>query len=444
MVRARAGVAVLALAAAGVVGLLAGLSPAARAAGSGGAVAAIGSVAITQAEFDHWIVVANDANQAAAGAAAPPLPVPPDYAGCIAALRKQRTGQSDDALKAVCAQQYGSLSQEVMGFLIKSIWIEGEASARGIVVTRAEVDRSYEAQRRAARPSLDTVAELDAFLAKTGQTVRDLKWRTLVNLLANGLYLQIEARAKRVSAAQIAAYYDAHRSRYAGATLAQVAARIRTLISAARVASGERRITRRYQSFWRVHTACRAGLAVASYCGRETATVVADPTASYPGAVGLPPSLPQTRRYTPPPAAAPPPQPPTSTVPTPAGGPLSREPSVPPTSGPPPTTLRVIDLIAGTGAAAAIGDTITVNYVGALYGSGKVFDSSWSRSQTFATRLDPGSLIEGWAKGLVGMRVGGRRELIIPPALAYKDVAEAGIPANSTLVFVVDLLAVSH
>ena len=111
--------------------------------------------------------------------------------------------------------------------------------------------------------------------------------------------------------------------------------------------------------------------------------------------------------------------------------------------GPRPTTLQIKDIIKGTGAAAAVGDTITVNYVGALYKNGKVFDSSWSRHQPLTDTLEPTSLIQGWVDGLTGMKVGGRRELIIPPALAYKNLAETGIPPGSTLIFVIDLLGVT-
>jgi len=131
------------------------------------------------------------------------------------------------------------------------------------------------------------------------------------------------------------------------------------------------------------------------------------------------------------------------TATTPKTGPLSKEPTITVPSGPAPKTLQITDIVKGTGTAAAVGDTITVNYVGALYKNGKVFDSSWSRHQPLTETLAPTSLIQGWVDGVAGMKVGGRRELIIPPALAYKNFAEAGIPANSTLIFIIDLLGVS-
>jgi peptidylprolyl isomerase len=150
--------------------------------------------------------------------------------------------------------------------------------------------------------------------------------------------------------------------------------------------------------------------------------------------IRLPPSVNQTLTFTAPP-----------TIVTPKSGPLSKAPTIPTPKGAAPTTLVKTDLITGTGAAVAAGDTITVNYVLELY-SGKLVQSSFT-SQPFTTPLTSsasgGSVIPGWVQGLAGMRVGGRRELIIPPALAYKNQANGGIPANSTLVFVVDLLALT-
>jgi FKBP-type peptidyl-prolyl cis-trans isomerase len=138
---------------------------------------------------------------------------------------------------------------------------------------------------------------------------------------------------------------------------------------------------------------------------------------------------------------------PTTTTPTattPSSGPLSKEPAVPIPSGPPPKTLVKKDLIVGSGATAKTGSAVTVNYVGELYKNHKVFDASWKRNQPFGPfTLGQGSVIKGWDQGLVGMKVGGRRELIIPPALGYGAAGSPpSIPANATLVFVVDLLAV--
>jgi peptidylprolyl isomerase len=111
-------------------------------------------------------------------------------------------------------------------------------------------------------------------------------------------------------------------------------------------------------------------------------------------------------------------------------------------AGAPPTVLESSDLITGTGAVAKSGDTVQVQYVLYLYSTDALVQSSWTASP-FSFELGVGQVIPGWDKGVVGMKVGGRRELIIPPALGYKSEAQTGIPANSTLVFVIDLLKVS-
>ena len=123
---------------------------------------------------------------------------------------------------------------------------------------------------------------------------------------------------------------------------------------------------------------------------------------------------------------------------------IAKKPVVTIPTGPAPTTLVTKDLVTGTGQTAKAGDTVTVNYVGELYKNGKEFDSSWSRNQPFTAALSSGSLIRGWVQGIPGMKVGGRRELIIPASLAYgKMGSPPTIPPNSPLVFVIDLLSVS-
>jgi peptidylprolyl isomerase len=126
---------------------------------------------------------------------------------------------------------------------------------------------------------------------------------------------------------------------------------------------------------------------------------------------------------------------------TPTSGPLSTEPKVTPPSGAAPSKLVVKDLITGTGAEAKAGQTVTVNYVGVLFHGGTKFDASWKRSEPFTFTLGRGQVIPGWDQGVAGMKVGGRRELIIPAALAYGAKGSPPvIPPNAPLVFVVDLL----
>lgn len=112
--------------------------------------------------------------------------------------------------------------------------------------------------------------------------------------------------------------------------------------------------------------------------------------------------------------------------------------------GAPPKKLEVEELEEGTGAEAKAGDEVTVQYVGVNYGDGEEFDSSWSRNEPFAFTLGAGEVIPGWDQGVEGMKVGGRRELVIPPELAYGEAgAPPAIGPNETLVFVIDLLEVS-
>jgi peptidylprolyl isomerase len=111
--------------------------------------------------------------------------------------------------------------------------------------------------------------------------------------------------------------------------------------------------------------------------------------------------------------------------------------------GAPPKKLEIKEIEEGTGAEAKSGDEVTVQYVGVGYESGKEFDSSWSRNEPFSFSLGAGQVIPGWDKGVEGMKVGGRRELIIPPELAYGPAGSPpAIGKNETLIFVIDLLAV--
>ena len=133
----------------------------------------------------------------------------------------------------------------------------------------------------------------------------------------------------------------------------------------------------------------------------------------------------------------------TATAKTPTTGPLSKEPKVTVPTGAAPSKLETKELIAGTGAEAKDGDTVTVNYVGVLYKGGKEFDASWKRNEPFSFALGKGQVIAGWDQGVAGMKVGGRRELIIPAALGYGAKGSGtSIPPNAPLVFVVDLLGV--
>jgi peptidylprolyl isomerase len=111
--------------------------------------------------------------------------------------------------------------------------------------------------------------------------------------------------------------------------------------------------------------------------------------------------------------------------------------------GPPPRELEVTDLTEGDGAEAAAGSTVSVHYVGVAHSTGEEFDASYNRGDPLQFRLGVGQVISGWDTGVQGMKVGGRRRLVIPPDLAYGDRGAGGvIGPGETLIFVVDLLDV--
>jgi peptidylprolyl isomerase len=110
---------------------------------------------------------------------------------------------------------------------------------------------------------------------------------------------------------------------------------------------------------------------------------------------------------------------------------------------PPPTDLVVDDLVVGAGPEASAGQPVEVHYVGVAWSNGEQFDASWDRGDTFSFTLGAGQVIEGWDRGVAGMRVGGQRRLTLPPELAYGPRGAGGvIGPNETLVFVVDLVGV--
>ncbi|MDQ1621133.1 MAG: hypothetical protein QOE19_3702 [Actinomycetota bacterium] len=109
--------------------------------------------------------------------------------------------------------------------------------------------------------------------------------------------------------------------------------------------------------------------------------------------------------------------------------------------GAPPTDLEITDLTEGEGEEATPGRTAVVHYVGVAYSTGEEFDASWNRGEPFAFPLGAGQVIAGWDRGVQGMKVGGRRRLVIPAELGYGDRGAGGaIAPGETLIFVVDLL----
>lgn len=110
----------------------------------------------------------------------------------------------------------------------------------------------------------------------------------------------------------------------------------------------------------------------------------------------------------------------------------------------PPTDLEVDDIVVGDGPEAAPGRDVEVHYVGVSWSNGRQFDASWDRGDTFTFTLGAGQVIDGWDRGVAGMRVGGQRRLTLPPHMAYGSRGAGGvIGPDETLVFVVDLFGVS-
>ncbi|MCJ0699981.1 FKBP-type peptidyl-prolyl cis-trans isomerase [Frigoribacterium sp. CFBP9039] len=124
---------------------------------------------------------------------------------------------------------------------------------------------------------------------------------------------------------------------------------------------------------------------------------------------------------------------------------MTHDPSIKPEidapEGPAPTELQIVDITVGDGDEAKSGSTVNVHYLGVEYDSGEEFDSSWSRGEPINFPL--AALVLGWQEGIPGMKVGGRRKLVLPPHLAYGPAGGGHSLSGKTLIFVIDLLGVS-
>jgi FKBP-type peptidyl-prolyl cis-trans isomerase len=137
-------------------------------------------------------------------------------------------------------------------------------------------------------------------------------------------------------------------------------------------------------------------------------------------------------------------RPETADAPDGIGTDLAEKPEVPTTDAAPPCGLQVSDVVLGDGAEAVEGTTVAVKYVGAFYGTGEEFDSSWSRGgdETLPVTVGAGQVIPGFEQAIAGMQVGGRRMVTIPSDLGYGPTGQGPIPGDATLVFVLDLVEV--
>ncbi|MGH3507918.1 MAG: FKBP-type peptidyl-prolyl cis-trans isomerase [Nocardioidaceae bacterium] len=122
---------------------------------------------------------------------------------------------------------------------------------------------------------------------------------------------------------------------------------------------------------------------------------------------------------------------------------MTEKPEIDFPESPPPSDLEITDINEGGGAEATPGANVVAHYVGVAHSTGEEFDASWNRGEPLPFKLGVGQVIPGWDQGIVGMKVGGRRQLVIPPHLAYGDRgAGAVIAPGETLIFVVDLVDV--
>ncbi|MHB8235751.1 MAG: SurA N-terminal domain-containing protein, partial [Solirubrobacteraceae bacterium] len=182
----------------------------------GDAVVSVDGNSITKDTYNHWLGVAA-ASSAQAPGAKPTIPVPPKYTACIAAAKaaakpaKGQTPPTEAALKSQCEQQYKSLHQEVLGFLISSNWVIGEAKSLGVKLSDQEVKKQFEKIKTQQFPK---AAEFEKFLKTSGQSVSDLLLRVKLNLLSQKIQQKIVKQKSKVSQADIAKYYKENPKRF--------------------------------------------------------------------------------------------------------------------------------------------------------------------------------------------------------------------------------------
>ncbi len=183
----------------------------------GNAVVQVNGNSVTKETFDHWLGIAAASGAATTGEK-PVVPDPPNFTACIAHLEatapKPAKGQSKPSksqLKSECEQQYKSLQQEVLSFLISSEWVLGEAEALGVKVSDKEVKKQFEKIKNSQFPKPE---EFKKFLSSSGQTISDLLLRVKLNLLSSKIQQKISKEKAKVSEAQIAKYFNEHKSQF--------------------------------------------------------------------------------------------------------------------------------------------------------------------------------------------------------------------------------------
>lgn len=188
----------------------------------GNAVAKVGNDSITTTDFNHWMRVASISSQGAQPgqkATAPSIPQPPDFAACVANKKKTapkpakgQPSPTDAQFKAQCKQEYEGLRDQVLQFLISAHWIQGEASDQSVKVTDAEVNKQFQQTKKQSFPKQTDYAK---FLKDSGMTQDDILFRVRLDTLSNKLRQKVTKGKDTVTDAQISAYYNKNKARFA-------------------------------------------------------------------------------------------------------------------------------------------------------------------------------------------------------------------------------------
>jgi hypothetical protein len=232
---------------------------------SSDAVAEVNGTAITTTAFEHWMrIAASGTSSASAGKTV--LPQPPDYTSCIAVLTastpkptKRTKAPSHAQLKAQCAREYESLKTDTLGYLISADWLIDEASAQHVTVSDQQVHTRLAA---IGRQDFSGKGSFERFLHSSPYTVSDLLLRVKLQMLSERLEHRVLAGAAKVTQAQIASYYAAHRSRYAHHSLSAVSASIKQEMRSQREEKSFAAFKAAFRKRWTARTDCRAGFVV--------------------------------------------------------------------------------------------------------------------------------------------------------------------------------------
>jgi foldase protein PrsA len=237
----------------------------------GDAVVQVSGTPITKTAFNHWMSVAASSRALGAGEK-PALLEPPNYTTCIAHLAatspKPAKGQKAPThaqLKSECEQEYKSLQTEVLGFLISSQWVLGEAESLGVKLSDAQVKKEFAKIKDAQYPK---AAEFEKFLATSGETVSDLLLRIKLNLLSSKIQKQVVRDKDKVTEAQITKYYNEHKSRFttpakrgkpsSQESLSQVKSTIKQQLISTNEQSALGKFVDEFKEKWTAKTDCRA------------------------------------------------------------------------------------------------------------------------------------------------------------------------------------------